>query len=126
MVLSQRRAKRKATGSRYKKDRSKRLYETGRFPILTKIDERKVKAERVRGGSTKLMLLNINTVNLFDQQGKKHSQAKILSVTETPSNRHFVRRNIMTKGSIILTDKGKARITNRPGQEGTLNAVLIA
>jgi len=31
----------------------------------------------------------------------------------------------MTKGTIIKTDKGAARITNRPGQEGCINAVLI-
>ena len=36
-----------------------------------------------------------------------------------------VRRNILTKGAIIETDAGKAKITNRPGQEGTVNAVLV-
>jgi len=56
---------------------------------------------------------------------KKYSKVKIVSVVETPSNRHFVRRNIMTKGSFIQTEKGKAVITNRPGQEGTINAVLV-
>ena len=47
-------------------------------------------------------------------------------VVENPANRHFVRRNIMTKGTVIETEKGKARITSRPGQDGTINAVLIS
>jgi len=46
-------------------------------------------------------------------------------VLENPANRHFVRRNILTKGTIIETVKGKAKITGRPGQEGMVNAVLI-
>ena len=31
----------------------------------------------------------------------------------------------MTKGTIIETEKGKAKITSRPGQEGSINAVLV-
>ncbi|MDD5086511.1 MAG: 30S ribosomal protein S8e [Candidatus Nanoarchaeia archaeon] len=125
MVISQRRSKRKSTSSRYKGNRGKRMYEQGRVPSLTKVDERKPKVIRTRGGNEKTILLNDNIVNLIDKKTKKYSKAKITSVVETPSNRHFVRRNIMTKGSVIDTDKGKARITNRPGQEGTINAVLL-
>jgi len=46
-------------------------------------------------------------------------------VVESPSNVNYIRRNIMTKGSLIKTEKGVARITSRPGQEGSLNAVLL-
>ena len=52
-------------------------------------------------------------------------KAKIEIVTANPANRHYVRRNIMTKGTIIKTDKGDARVTSRPGQDGVINAVLI-
>ena len=45
---------------------------------------------------------------------------------DSPANRHFIRRNIMTKGIIIETDKGKAKITSRPDQDGIVNAVLIS
>ncbi|MEM2426420.1 MAG: hypothetical protein QXE83_05420 [Archaeoglobaceae archaeon] len=31
----------------------------------------------------------------------------------------------MTKGAIIQTEIGKAKVTNRPSQEGIINAVLI-
>ena len=125
MVISQRRSKRSSTSSRYKKNRGKRLSEQGRVPSLTKIDERKLKVIRTLGGNHKQISLNENIVNLLDKKSKKYSKAKIISVLETPANRHFVRRSIMTHGCIIQTEKGKAVITNRPGQEGTINAVLI-
>jgi len=125
MAISQRRSKRSATSSRYKKNRGKRLAEQGRVPSLTKVDERKLKVIRTLGGNHKQILLNDNIANLFERKTKKYTKAKIISVVETPSNRHFVRRNIMTKGCIIQTEKGKAIITNRPGQEGTINAVLV-
>ena len=125
MAISQRRSKRSATSSRYKKNRSKRLSEQGRVPSLTKVDERKLKVIRTLGGNYKQILLNGNIVNLLDKKTKKYSKTKIISVVETPANRHFMRRNIMTKGCIIQTEKGKAMITNRPGQEGTINAVLV-
>ena len=35
------------------------------------------------------------------------------------------RRHILTKGAVIETELGKARITSRPGQDGQLNAILI-
>jgi len=125
MAITQRRSKRSATSSRYKKNRSKKLSEQGRAPSLTKVDERKLKVIRTLGGNYKQILLKDNTVNLFDKKTKKYSKAKIISVIETPANRHFIRRNIMTHGCVIQTEKGKAKITNRPGQEGTINAVLV-
>lgn len=47
------------------------------------------------------------------------------NVLETPSNRFFARQNILTKGTIVETNKGKARITNRPTQEGVVNGILV-
>ena len=55
----------------------------------------------------------------------KIKKLKILNVIENPANPHLVRQNIITKGCIIETEMGKARITSRPGQSGVLNAVLI-
>jgi small subunit ribosomal protein S8e len=31
----------------------------------------------------------------------------------------------MTKGAIIETEMGKAKVTSRPGQDGVVNAVLL-
>ena len=61
----------------------------------------------------------------MDPKTKKSSKAKINTVVDNPANRNFIRANILTKGTVVDTDKGKARITNRPGQEGTVNGVLI-
>jgi len=58
---------------------------------------------------------------------KTHTTSKtdIITVVENPANIHYVRRNILTKGAIVNTKLGKARITSRPGQSGVINAVLI-
>ncbi|MBN1156725.1 30S ribosomal protein S8e [Candidatus Woesearchaeota archaeon] len=125
MAISQAKAKKSQTGSRYHPYRKKRLHETGRLPTLTKLEEKKITETREMGGYIKYRLLSHNIANVFDPKSKKHSHSKIITITDNPANRHFVRRNIMTKGAIIQTEKGKARITNRPGQEGQINAVLI-
>ena len=56
---------------------------------------------------------------------QKYSKLKIEQVLENPANRNFVRRSILTKGTIIKTSKGNARIVSRPGQEGVINAILV-
>ena len=49
----------------------------------------------------------------------------LLEVIENSANPNYVRQNIITKGSVIETEKGKAKVTSRPGQHGVVNAVLI-
>jgi len=56
----------------------------------------------------------------------KTSIADIETVELNGANRNYVRRNIITKGAIIQTTLGKAKVTNRPGQDGSINAVLVA
>ena len=43
----------------------------------------------------------------------------------TPSNKFLARQNIITKGTILQTEIGKVKVTNRPSQEGMINGVLI-
>jgi len=81
---------------------------------------------RTMGANRKLRMLSADTANLFDPKSKSYRQAKIKTITDNPANRHFIRRNIMTKGSVIDTEMGKAKITSRPGQDGVVNAVLIS
>jgi len=125
MAIFQGRAKKKASGGRYKYFRSKKDFETGRTPTLTQIGNTSRKIIRVMGGNKKQKLLLVENANLLDPKTKKFVQAKIKSVIENPANRHYTRRNIITKGAIIETDKGKAKVTSRPGQDGIVNAVLI-
>ncbi len=126
MAISQARPRRKVTGSRYVDFRKKKSYELGRDPTFTKLGPEKKKKIRIRSGDQKEVILSTDTINLIDPKTKKSSKVKIKTVLENPANRHFVRRNILTKGTIIETEKGKAKITSRPGQEGTINAVLIS
>ena len=63
--------------------------------------------------------------NVLDPKTKKVKKAKIKVVVENKANVNFVRRNIITKGSVVNTKLGKVRVTSRPGQEGFVNGVLI-
>lgn len=126
MAISQTRSKRKQTGSLYRDYRKKKKHELGRPAALTKLEKKRSASIRTRGNNKKVRLLSIDTANLLDPKTKKHEQVKIKTILENPANRHFVRRNIMTKGTVIDTEKGKAKITSRPGQDGTVNAVLIS
>jgi small subunit ribosomal protein S8e len=125
MAISQERSKKKVTGSRYIKLRKKKQFELGRDPTFSKLGERKTKLIRVMSGKKKEITMYDNKVNIVDPKTKKTKISKILNVIENSANRHFVRRNILTKGTIVDTELGKAKITSRPGQEGSLNAVLI-
>lgn len=125
MAISQTRSKRKISGGRYRTWRKKRIYELGGLPSFTKLGKKSVAILRGIGNNKKRSLLSMDTANVYNPKEKKYEQLKIETILENPANRHFIRRNIMTKGTIIKTEKGKARITNRPGQEGVINAVLI-
>lgn len=126
MALSQSRPKRKETGGRYIAYRKKKQYELGREPSFTKLGKKRMQVIRVMGANRKLRLLSADTANLFDPKTKSFKQIKIKTITDNPANRHFIRRNIMTKGAVVETELGKARITSRPGQNGVVNAVLIS
>jgi small subunit ribosomal protein S8e len=125
MVIVHSRSKRKPTGGRYKTKRTKRLSRAGSKPTLSKIGKKKLKSVRSVGGNSKTRTVEAKEINVYDPKTKKYVKAKIDSVVSNPANRHYVRRNILTKGSIIKTDKGSVKITNRPGQEPFLNGVLV-
>jgi small subunit ribosomal protein S8e len=125
MALTSHRSKRKASGGRYKDYRKKRVFEIRNKPILTKIAERRVKILRGVGGFIRKKLLSVKEVNVYDPKTKKYSKEEIKSVLKNDANRHFVRRNIITKGAVVETAKGKVKITSRPGQEPILNGILV-
>ncbi len=114
---------RKITGGKYMKSRKKKIYDLLGQKKNVKLGEDKRKAKRARGGKLKFFLLKAKMVNL--QSGGKSKNVEIKNVLETPSNRFLARQNIITKGTIVQTDLGKVKITNRPTQEGTLNGVLV-
>ena len=114
---------RKISGGRYKKARKKKFYEQLGQRRIIKLGEEKRKTIRVRGGNKKAFLLKSKTVNV--KLGDKIKKLEMKNVIETPSNRFLARQNILTKGTIVETDLGKVRITNRPTQEGMVNGILI-
>lgn len=124
-MITHHRAKRTVSGGRYKAYRAKRLFERANAPTLSKLGASKKKVVREYGGRMKIRSVEIDTVNVVDPKTKKFVKAKIKTISESPANANYVRRNIITKGTILDTDKGKARVTNSPGREGSLNAVLI-
>ena len=115
---------RKITGGRYHASRKKKKYELPGIPRIVHLKPRKMKSLRGRGGNEKNVLLACDCANIIDGKGKAR-KAKITNVVETKANRFLARQNVMIKGAIIDTELGKARITNRPSQEGAINAVLI-
>lgn len=125
MALYQIRSKTKPSGGKKKSGSKRRLAQIARAPTHTKLDVKKLRKNRIRGGSLKPRLLSENIANVFDKKTKVCKKVKITGVTDNPANRHFVRRNIITKGTVINTELGKAKITSRPGQDGIVNAVLI-
>jgi small subunit ribosomal protein S8e len=114
----------KITGGKYHANRKSQKHELPGIPRIVKLRAKKTKVIRGRGGNKKLVLLSSDIANVTDFKGKT-KKSKIINVMETHANRFLARQNILIKGAIIETELGKARITNRPSQEGTINAILI-
>jgi small subunit ribosomal protein S8e len=114
---------RKISGGKYHSLRKSKLYEKQSQERSVTLGETKRKTLKVKGGNFKVILLKSNIANVLD--GKKVKSANIINVVETPQNRFLARQNRLLKGAIIETSLGKAKITNRPSQEGQVNAVLI-
>ncbi len=117
---------RKYTGGRLIQSRGKRKFELGGEPANTHLGETIRKTVKKLGGQEKVRLLRDNTAIVTDPKTKTSKKVKVETVTGNPANIHYVRRNIVTKSSIIKTEIGSARVTNRPGQDGSINAILIA
>ncbi len=125
MAISQLKSKRKPSGGLVRTSRSKRKSELAGFAANTKLSEKqKVKTSRTIGGNVKVSLLTTNKISLADKKGKI-TLTEMVNVVENPANTHLVRRNILTKGAIVETKLGKAKITSRPGQGGTVSGVLV-
>jgi len=126
MVITQRGGVgQKESGGRSKPLRKKRIFEKGSLPSLTKIGKTQRKTAKTKSNTLKTRTFIAETANVLDPKTKKYEKAKINLVLESAANKHYVRRNILTKGCVIDTEKGKAKVTSRPGQNGSVNAVLI-
>lgn len=113
----------KISGGKYIQRRKKKLVELPGQKRIVKLGEEKRRNKRTRGGGKKTFLLKSKSINIL--KGKKIQKVEIKNVLETPSNHFLARQNILTKGTIVQTDLGKAKITNRPTQEAVVNGILI-
>jgi len=117
--------KRKKTGGKKGIQRKKRRYERGRDPVLVTVGQREIKLKRCRGGGIKISVKSDKFANVYDPVSNKTTRVEIIRVKSNPANRDFERRGIITKGAIIETPLGDARITSKPSMDGVINAVLL-
>ncbi|MCW4020215.1 MAG: 30S ribosomal protein S8e [Candidatus Bathyarchaeota archaeon] len=117
--------KKKTSGGRKRAYRMKRRFEKGSFPAETTLGKLKKKTRRARGGGVKPRLLNATHANLSNSSTGKTEKVEILRVIRNSANVDYDRRGVITKGTIIETPLGTARVTSRPGQNGSVNAVLV-
>lgn len=74
----------------------------------------------------KVRVLSEKYACVTDLKTGKTEKAEILRVVRNPANVDYDRRGVITKGTIVETSLGLARVTSRPGQNGVINAVLIS
>ena len=117
------RSQTKKTGGRTRPNRKSRKYDLGSKFSEPELGEQRVSVKETRGGNTKQVAKRSEKANLAVDGEVK--QVEIESVEDNPANPNYVRRSILTKGTVVQTSEGKARVTSRPGQDGNVNAVLV-
>jgi small subunit ribosomal protein S8e len=118
-------SKRKPSAGRKVVSRGRRASERDRYAAETVVGPEQRARVTVRGGNKKIALRKGDTAVITDPATNTSSTAKIIKVLENPASRDYERRGVITKGEIIDTEKGRARVTSRPAQHGVINAVLL-
>ena len=113
----------KITGGRKRASRSRRKYEIDRFPNEALVGDQITITRKVRGKNIKTSVKTIDSVNLAIDS--KIKRVKIIKVLENETNNDYQRRGVISKGAILETEEGKCRVVSRPGQHGTVNAILV-
>ncbi len=116
---------RKSTGGRLRPNRGKRKFELGTDVTQPVIGPTSRKIVNVMGNGSKVKVLKENTLNVTDPKTGKTQKTTMTTEVENPANKNYIRRNILTKGAVVKTALGNAKITSRPGQDGEVNAVLV-
>jgi len=116
---------RKATGGRLKMSRGKRKFELGRDIVQPVIGAESTKVVSTMGSGSKVKVLKGELINVTDPKSGKTQKVKMTTEVGNPANKNYIRRNILTKGAVISTELGKAKITSRPGQDGIVNGVIV-
>jgi small subunit ribosomal protein S8e len=122
-MKDQGRSTRNRTGGRRRPQHKKKKHELGREPTETTVGQTKFRAIDARGNTQKVRALSTDVASVAIDG--ETVEADIEDVVENDANPNYIRRNIITKGAVIETSEGKARVTSRPGQTGNVNAVLV-
>jgi small subunit ribosomal protein S8e len=118
-------AGRKFTGGRKVAMRGRRKFEIDRYPNEAIVGDKDIMTRRVRGNNIKTAFKTTDFANVADQVSKKVTKSKILRVTKNSANKDYERRGVISKGALLETEAGTARVVSRPGQDGTVNAILV-
>lgn len=119
------RSVRRVTGGRYRPSRGKRRTEIGSAPTDTHIGEDRRKIVRTFGGNPRVRAMRAKYASVANRTSGEIRKVIIERVETNGANPNYVRRNLLTKGAVVRTEIGRARIVSRPGQDGVINAVLI-
>ncbi len=112
------------TGGRRRKFRDKKIAHVGGVFSATKVSESESKTSvRKRGGSLRPKIKKAAFVNVITKSGTKKVKIKKLLDSH---NSEYIRMNIITKGAVVETEIGKVKVTNRVGQDGVVNGVLVS
>ena len=114
----------KITGGHRHPLKSRRKFHIDRFPNEALMGEQTTVTRKTRGNNRKTAIKTANAVNIALAGGKIKS-SEIVKVLENQTNNDYQRRGIITKGAIVETKDGKCKIVSRPGQDGTLNGILL-
>ena len=96
-----------------------------RYPNEAILGKNKTVNRRARGNSIKTALKTSEFANIADPKTKKVTKLKILNVVKNTANKDYERRGVISKGALLETELGSAKVVSRPGQDGLVNAVLI-
>jgi small subunit ribosomal protein S8e len=118
-------AGRKFTGGRKVASRGRRKYEIDRYPNEATIGTIDTITRTVRGGNAKTAFKTADFANVTDPTSNKTVRSKLLRVTKNFANKDYERRGVISKGALIETEAGPAKVTSRPGQNGVINAIAI-
>ncbi|MFH1095379.1 MAG: 30S ribosomal protein S8e [Candidatus Micrarchaeota archaeon] len=117
-------SKTSGTGGKRRKNKDKKLAHLGSSASNSRLGEKEVRqVKKLRGNGIKVRLKTVSFINLLTPKGIQ--KVKMRNVVETPDNRHHARQNVITLGTIVDTEAGKAKVTNRVGQDGVVNGRLL-
>eukprot|EP01023_Acetabularia_acetabulum_P016905 TRINITY_DN18392_c2_g1_i1.p2 TRINITY_DN18392_c2_g1~~TRINITY_DN18392_c2_g1_i1.p2 ORF type:complete len:142 (-),score=24.07 TRINITY_DN18392_c2_g1_i1:201-626(-) len=98
------RHKRRKTGAKVAAWRNKRKFELGRQGANTKLEKKRIKDIRVRGGHIKRRALRLDSGTYSWPSQATSMKSRILDVIYNASNNELVRTKTLVKGAIVQID----------------------